>query len=162
MSQFDVQEEGSLLGFRQQWPQFDEVLGHFPVKLGLEPGHLLKGKGHRRFIKQARGGEEFREFLPLGIDRRLTGEEIRVMHHRDLMNLLLLRGGQVQDIEGIVGCGLNRTAIRMHGVGHGKRDKNGEKDSGERGPESHHRNNSRVIAALQAALLKAVSLKAAP
>ena len=102
MSQFDVLKENSLLGFGQERPHLDEVFRHLQVKLRLEACHFRKGTGHGGLIERAGSRQNRGKFLSPGIDRGLARDEARVVGHRDFVNLLLLLGREVQDIEGIV------------------------------------------------------------
>jgi len=137
MSQFDVLEESALLLFGEQGPQLDEVSRHFLIELGFEAGHILERPLDRGLIEDAGSGEKGREFLPLGVDRGLPGDETRVVRHRDLMDLLFLLSREIEDIERIVRGGLNRGAPRVRAPGDGGRNQHGEHDGKERGSESH-------------------------
>ena len=138
MSKFDVLEEGSLLLFGEQGTQLDEVSRHFLIELRFETGHLPKRSLNRGLIEDAGSGEQGGEFLPLRVDRGLPGEKARVMRHRDLVDLLLLLGREIEDTEGIVRGGLNRGAPGVDAVGDRGRNQHGEQDGGERGSESHY------------------------
>jgi hypothetical protein len=102
MSQFDVLKENSLLGFGQERTHLDKVLRHLQVKLRLEAGHFREGPGHGGIIERAGSRQNGGKFLSPGVNRGLTRDEARVVGHRDFVNLLLLLGREVQDIEGIV------------------------------------------------------------
>lgn len=138
MSQFDVLEKGSLLLFGEQGPQLDEISRHFLIEFGFEAGHFLKRSRDRGLIEDAGRGEKLRELLPLRVHRGLAGEKARVVRHRDLMDLRLLVGGEVEDLERIVRGGLNRDAPGMHAVGDRGGNQHGEHDGGEGGSESHY------------------------
>ena len=139
MSKFDVLEKGFLLSLAQEWPQFDEVLRDLAVEFGFEPGHFKKSPLHRRLVENALGGEEGREFLSLGIHRGLPRQKARMVGHRDLVDLRFLLGGEVEDIEGVVGCGGHRRAPGMNAPGHRERNRSGKEDGAERLKQTHQR-----------------------
>ena len=137
MSKFDVLKEGPLLLLGEEGPQLDEVSRHFLVELGFEAGHFLERSRHRALVEDAPGGEKGRELLPLRVDRGLAGEEARVVGHGDLVDLLFLLGREIENIEGIVGGGLDRGAPRVDSVGDAGRNQDGEHNRGESRSESH-------------------------